>query len=200
MSEPTDRPPEADKLDRELSPPPALENRVVAALRDKDLLLPGSRNLRFGWRVMRASLAAAACIGILGIGVLIGQAITPAALTGAETDLYAVLLYETENYDRAEGDEALQRYSEYSQWVAGARAREQFVDGHDLVVERGWRIDPTGTVETTGSPEAAPMSGFFIIRAEGPEQALSLVQSIPHVAHGGTVVLQKTIPTATPPQ
>ena len=186
----------------ELQPPIELEDSVVDALNERGLLQPPTTD---NWRTLRFGMALAASLALVAIGYWLGQssAGAPGSLTGAETNLYALLLYETPQYDRAEGAEARQRYSEYGQWVAEAISRDQFVTGEDLEVEKGWRIVPGQTdwpvQSDAAAPEAAPLSGIFFIRADGPDEALALAKELPHLRHGGTVVVQKTIPTNVPP-
>jgi len=98
-------------LATEMEPPADLENRVVETLRNRGLiganLSPVSRHV--GWRAMRASLAAAACVALVAIGIFIGRNLQDrelplaAALTGGETDLYALLLYETDGLRQSYG-------------------------------------------------------------------------------------------------
>lgn len=201
----------SNKLPVEMAPPDELEERVVDALYDRRLLRresPPVRPQQAGWRMMRYALATAAALALVAFGVLLGRATLETApggtLTGAEDNLYALLLYETPGYDRPGAAEARLRYDEYSQWVGEAYAREQFVTGEDLEVDRGWRVTPgTGAIpiiEPTGAQApAAPLSGIFFIRANDPDEALDLALTLPHLRHGGEVIVQKTIPTVTPP-
>ncbi len=196
------------ELPGDAAPPDDLEDRIVAALNERGLLHDAARSpgSRPGWRMMRASLATAACAALLAIGVLIGRHTTepPLSLTGAESDLYALLLFETDGYDAPSGAEAATRYGEYSRWVYDAVQRGQFVTGEDLVADSGWLLvpSPEGPTASKGVASAggAPLSGIFFIRAESPEQALELARALPHLKHGGQVVVQKTIPTDTPPE
>jgi len=107
-------------------------------------------------------------------------------------------------YDKATGAEALQRYSEYSDWISRARQQGQFVTGEDLEANRGWVLIPSGDgvdVELSASvTDDAPLSGILFIRAKDAEQAMNLAKDLPHIKHGGRVVVQKTIPTDVPPQ
>lgn len=199
-------------LPTEMEPPTGLEDRVVETLRRRGLIGADVTPVRqhLGWRTVRASLAAAACVALVAIGFFIGRSSQDsalsqtAALTRAATDLYALLLYETDGYDKPMGAEAVQRYGEYSVWVAEARQRGQFVTGEDLEVERGWAVIPSGAgveVEPSTSIAAdAPLSGIFFIRAANANDALDLARELPHVKHGGRVLVQKTIPTDVPPQ
>lgn len=199
---------ELAKLDREIAPPVELEDRVVGELSRRGLIGDGHPEERLGWRSMRAALAAAAAVAVLALGVLIGRVTqepgaVPGTLTGAENDLYALLLYETPGYDAPSAAEARSRYSEYSRWVGEAYQRDQFVTGEDLEVGEGWLIKPTpnGPVVESASAVAAgaPLSGIFFIRADSAEHALELARALPHLRHGGQVVVQKTIPTVEAP-
>ncbi len=205
-------PPEVSQLEKlsEVNPPADLEQQVVQELLDQKLIrserLGDTTSL--GWLTMRASLATAACIAFLAIGVLIGRSavfgpsLPTAVLTGAETDLYALLLFETAGYNPPNLSERIERFDEYSKWVAKARARGQFVTGEDLEVDRGWAVfssDGALTTELSVSIDGAPLSGMFFIRAKDENHALEIARELPHVRHGGTVLVQKTIPTNVPP-
>ncbi len=207
-------PPEAgdrSRLPGEVEPPADLEDRVVNALSSRGLIErgPAEPARRPGWRGVRAALAAAACVALVAMGFLFGRISSDATiapgtgLDGSARDLYALLLYETAGYDKPEGSEALARYGEYSVWVAEARRREQFVTGEDLDVDRGWLVLPSregpAVEQATSVAGDAPLSGIFFIRAKDIEHALELAQALPHVKHGGSVLVQKTIPTDTPP-
>lgn len=187
----------------EIEPPPGLEAKVVDALKDRGMLDDPPTD---AWRPLRIGIALAASLALVALGFLIGRHSgdpIPGSLTGAETSLYALLLYETPDFDRAQGAAARARFSEYSQWVALARKRGQFVTGEDLEVERGWRVFPgveAPMIEPgVNARESAPLSGVFFIHAEDHHHALALASELPHVRHGGTVVVQKTIPTDVPP-
>lgn len=200
------------RLAREMPPPPELEDRVVAALHRRGLLVGEGGGTGTGgpWLRLRPWAAAAAATLLLVAGAAAGRLsapaatdpVAPAALTGAATDLYALLLYETSGYSEDPAGQA-ELYSAYSAWVREAVVRDQFAGGEDLEVARGWVLesDPDGEEVTPGvSPEGGPaLSGLFFIRADSHEQALELARELPHLRNGGQVVVQKTLPTASPP-
>lgn len=200
-----------ESLPTEIPPPASLEDRTVDLLRQRGLLEDDRQGATSstGWRSVRASFAIAACVAVLALGVVIGRMSafaesTPAGtLTGAETDLYALMLYETSGYDRPSGSEAVVRYGEYGQWIALARERDQFVTGEDFDVQQGWLLAPTDTgvdvQQRLVTEQSAPLSGVLFIRADNPEAALQLAGTLPHIRHGGEVVVQKTIRTDIPP-
>jgi hypothetical protein len=188
-----------------MTPPDGLEDRVVEALEQRGLF--GAPMLRRP--ALRLALAAAAGVALLAFGITIGrfsvESQTPGGtLTGAETDVYALLLFENESYDAPAGAELMSRYSEYSHWVAQARERDQFITGEDLEVSEGWLIQPSQAgpqVEpATTIAENAPLSGVFFIRADNPDHALQLARELPHLMHGGKVLVQRTLPTTSPPR
>lgn len=200
-----------DSLPTEIPPPASLEDRTVDLLRQRGLLEDERHGSTpsTGWRSVRASFAIAACVAVLALGVVIGRMSaftdsTPAgSLTGAETDLYALMLYETSGYDRPSGSEAMARYSEYGQWIAMARERDQFVTGEDFDAQHGWLLVPTDAgvdiQQRLVTDRSAPLSGVLFIRADDPDAALQLARTLPHIRHGGEVVVQKTIRTDVPP-
>ena len=203
---------ERGALPKEMQPPRELEERVVGTLMSRGLIAAQEKPVArpIAWRAVCASLAAAACTALVAIGFFLGRIsgdVTPApvtALTGSADDLYALLLYETAGYDRPTRAEAMTRYGEYSVWVAEARRRDQFVTGEDLEADRGWRVMPSHegpmVEEATSVAEDAPLSGIFFIRAKDARHALELARELPHIKHGGSVLVQKTIPTDTPPE
>lgn len=195
----------------EIDPPASLEDRTVGLLRRRGLLETARARAAVtnGWRGVRASFAIAACVAVLALGVVLGrmsvytESPVPGTLTGAETDLYALLLFETRGYDRPSGAEALARYSEYSEWIAIARERDQFVTGEDLDVGEGWLLAPSASgvdvQQRLVTDQSAPLSGVLFIRAEDSGKALQLAKALPHIRHGGEVVVQKTRRTDLPP-
>lgn len=195
-----------DALQQEITPPSHLQGRVVSALKREGLLPEEQKQpLSMAWLSLRVTLAAAACLFVFTAGVLLGRSDNVAidsalsSLIGNETDLYAVLLYETQDYSVAGPEEELGLYQEYNRWIAQAREREQFVTGEDLEVDRGWLVAPAAEsprIEpATAIAANAPLSGIFFLRANSDDEVLSLVQEIPHVRFGGQVLVQKTIPT-----
>ncbi len=201
---------ELSSLPREMQPPPELERKVMEELRRRGLIgtasQPRSRSGQPFAALARTGLAAAASLVLVAVGFLLGRATAPelpapgAAQTQRPT-LYALSLFETDGFQRAEGAGALERYQEYSRWVAEARSREQFVTGEDLTVDRGWLLAPMADAEPGVSPPAsASLSGIFFITADDEQQALELARQLPHLQHGGYVVMQEVIPTDAPPR
>lgn len=202
-----------DDLPSEMQPPPALEKRVWKALAQRGLVdeAPSTpARLRLRGRFRRPTSSAATLIAaslLVALGFLLGKAVSrdPVGAPTPNVEKYALLLYEGRSYDRAEGEELMARYDEYSQWVAKARRRGQFVTGEDLSVEDGWIVAPG---EADGPPRQEPgisssdgaaLSGLFVVTAPSYVEAVELARGLPHVRHGGEVVVQRILPTEEPP-
>lgn len=207
------------ELPLELTPPPELEERITRKLLERAQIGGAAAP---AWELRRPftgwGLLAAAAVVLLSLGFGLGrmgntslredsdQAGATAATSKVASEnqtAYALLLYETDGYDRASGAETLDRFDEYSRWVAVARERQQFVTGEDLEVDRGWilRPGPVGVETLEGTAvDAAPLSGIFLITAADEGAALALAAQLPHLRHGGQVVVQPTLPTDQPPK
>lgn len=200
---------ELQNLPRELAPPASLEQRVTTELQHRGLLGAKREAATPQTGLVRWALPLAASLLALGTGFWLGrlghQAGPDRSATAASAATYALLLYETPGYERATGAAERDRFDEYSRWVAEARRRGQFVGGEDLAVDRGWRVAPApqgleirpGVALEVGG---APLSGIFFITADEDSHALSLAESLPHLRHGGEVVLQRILPTDSPPE
>ena len=197
------------QLPSEMRPPRGLEKKVRQALLQRGLIHAGrdrpSRRAPASTWAFRFGVGLAASTLLFVAGYLTGSRPEPAGTTVAvaEQKKYALLLYEGPGYDRAEGDELLARYQEYNLWVAEARGRSQFVTGEDFSVENGWRLEP-GDEDVTHrrantASGAFPLSGIFVITASSELEALALAELLPHVRHGGEVVVQPVVPTEQPP-
>jgi hypothetical protein len=161
------------------SPPDALEERLVEALRREGLL--ASR--RPAWK--RAAAAAAAAVALFVGGLLVGrqgQRVTPSA----DRPRYVLFLYDTPASRAADGAEA-DRIREYAAW-----AREQRAQG---TLEAGQRLEDAAV--TLGAPDPAADAGpggYFILRAASLDQAVAVARSCPHLRHGGRLVVRPIDP------
>lgn len=174
-----------DRL-RAAGPPADLEEAVVDALAARgriagsgggggDVRVPRRRAL--GW----AALAAAACLAAFLAGRAIsdrGAGVEPTARMGT----YMILLYEDASYRAPATPEArAARVREYAAWAADLRER-----GIEI---RGEELDPAGAPEGP----AGVLSGFFLLEAPSAEAAEEIARTVPHLRHGGTVVVRRVV-------
>ncbi len=164
-------------LRREASPPPHLEDRVVAGLRDAGALrLDGSGSTL--WR--RWLLRAVAAVVLLASGVVLGRAtMGPSSSPGSAS--YLLLLYGDASLS---GKSEQLLYAEYAAWADGLRNRRQLIAAERLRPEARVVGDPTAT--------RTPPVGFFLIHAESFEAAAATAAACPHIKYGGTIVVRPT--------
>lgn len=171
-----------DALEPSAAPPPALEARVVAALREHGLVR--ARRPRIPWT------AAAAAVAALFAGVWLGRvtAVRTAPPLAPQARTFMLLLYPGAGQDpspRAEQERVL----EYGLWARGLRAEGRLVAGE--------KLKPALSLAGGDSPgaNAGDLQGFFMIRAGTLEEAERIARSCPHRGHGGTVALREVDPT-----
>ena len=161
-----------ERLPREMTTPSALEDRVVARLRESGAIRSRRR--------VPALAAAAAILLLTAGGFALGRLTSGSApLAG---DQYALLLYGAGT--ASPGEEAA-RVSEYAAW-----AREERTAGRLVAAEK---LEDASFV--AGSAANAPAAGtgplgFFVIRAASADEARAIASRCPHVKHGGAVVVQ----------
>ncbi|MEZ5317122.1 MAG: YciI family protein [Vicinamibacterales bacterium] len=173
-----------DALPAEMAPPPALEDRVVARLREAGLI---RRPVRL-W-VARAAAAAALFLAGYGTARWTPPATAPAAPATADArGQYLLLLYGAESTSPAE---EASRFAEYSAW-AGEQARAGRLVGAERLADQFEVFGEAGH----GPANPSEPLGFFLIRADDATQAAAIAAACPHVRHGGTVVLR---PVSRPP-
>ena len=170
-------------LSRELAPPPALEERVVASLRMRGLL--GGRRSRVRW----VGIAAAALI-LFGGGVALGRV---AGIRAVAPGLhqFMLLLYEGPGFVAGDSTVAAARVEEYRDWARTLARRRQLVAGEELG-KPDRMLGPGGRGVAAGPVGDAPSlpTGFFIIAARDSADAVAIAESCPHLRHGGRVAVR----------
>jgi hypothetical protein len=166
--------PELGSLPREMAPPPGLESRVIAELRQQSLLRPAARS---PW------VQAAAALLLLSAGVMIGRlsagpvpdrsnAVTAGRfllmLTGADTS----------------GDDAA-RAEQYRLWAVDQRSAGREISGERLAAS-GMAVTRAGSGPVT-NPE---VQGYFVVSAASLEDAAAVARSSPHVQSGGIIIVR----------
>ncbi len=169
-----------------LEPPADLEERVVGTLRARGLLGASGptprRSLapRWAWPVA----IAAGLLLFLG-GFALGR--RAVAAPGAGLNQYTLLLYEGPGFNAAGTSEpALVR--EYTAWAGELAGRGRLVGGEKLGAE-AWSLGAGA-----GAAAAGP-TGYFVIAARDPDEALAIARTCPHLRHGGTVSVRPIEPT-----
>lgn len=209
-----------ERVPERVEPPPGLRARVVGELLDAGEIGSSARRAEPGLaRILR--VAAALVLGLL-VGGVAGRASAPPApspgvpgergetgtqeTSGAASQRaprFVLLLYEDAAYS-APGRTPAQLVEEYTAW---ARALEE--EGILVFAEKlsdDARVVPTpGSGEPGGAgllPATSPLltggpgalTGFFVVRASGYEEAARIARDSPHAAYGGRVVVRRLDP------
>jgi hypothetical protein len=159
-------------LPREADPPAALEERVVASLRDRGLVAPRRPRRGIVWQ-------SAAAVALFAAGLGAGR-LTTTRPTQPEGPVFLLLLYA----GPTAGDEAA-RAREYGAWAASLRREGRLLGAERLGSDH----------RVLGAGEAAPPPrGYFLYHATGMEEALEIARTCPHLRHGGQVSVQPLDP------
>lgn len=175
-------------LPRESDPPPEVEERVVAALRDEGLI-GRAREPRARTPGLRFAMAATVVMAALGGWMARGLA-DSAPLPPEGTREYLVLLSEPEGLDTTKSGPEL--VDEYRQW-GGRLGREGRLVTARRLLDGGRRLTDgsAAPVALSVHTSQSQATGFFLIRAESWEQAADLVQDSPHLRYGGVISLRE---------
>ena len=162
---------------RQPPPPSRLEGRVTRSLAGRGLLasrMPGSR----------AMLAAAAAVVVFATGFVAGSLSTRSRAAAApDGPRFALLLYE--GSDRAQ---QVDDVAEHVRWARALAARGHEVSGEKL----GAAVT---SVPEAPAPLPEALEGFFLISAPSAAAAADIARTLPHVRHGGRVVVRAIDPT-----
>ena len=169
-----DRIRELDQLQREESPSPELENRVVDALRERQLIRNSSKT------GLRWFSTAAAAIVILAIGFAAGRAWNRPQQVQYT---HILLLQEDRSFQSGHAEDRVQ---EYSNWARGVASKGTAITGEKLAHDS--RLLKGDRSESQASGEIA---GFFLVRAKSEEDALAISRTCPHLRYGGIIELRK---------
>lgn len=186
---------ELDRLARETPAPPALEERVVRALRREGLLTaPALPRWRQGLMLAGATTAA---VAIFFAGVLTGAARRPATPPEFQPT-YALLLRAGPDYqDTASGEQEQRRVEEYRAWAGGVYQSGVGIRGEKLGDDGRLLRQQAETSLRSDDREHEPgaLGGFFLINATSLDEALRIARSCPHLRYGGAIEVRPIDPT-----
>lgn len=107
---------------------------------------------------------------------------------------YMILMRESDDaWARMPPEEQQRLLQRYYDWVAELRAKGAFVDGNPLASE-GARLLRAVDGEVVDGPFTETkevLTGYFVVEAEGWDQAVALARGCPALGHGETVELRE---------
>ncbi|HEX8069890.1 MAG TPA: YciI family protein [Pyrinomonadaceae bacterium] len=173
-------------LSREQTPPPALEERVVAALKRARLLGP----TRSVWRrrAPRVGLAVAASLLCFALGALAGVRFSRPRPDAPE---FMLLLRSGPDPARPDSADELRRVGEYSEWAGQLRRQGVRVEGEKLKREARVLRGRAAAAENPSDANAEALAGYFLIGARDYEQAVKIAAGCPHLKYGGSVEVRQ---------
>lgn len=176
MDNETDSPfEETTRLRDAPQPPPALESRVVAALRAEG---------QIGGRRQSSSLVRiAASILIFASGVFLGRYVPTSEVIDHATPRYMLLLAG----DVTPAADGSSRAAEYADWARSLAARGTAVMGDEL----SDHAEIVANNAATSFSDLTSIGGYFVISAGNDAEAAALARTCPHVKYGGSIVVRR---------
>lgn len=173
---------ERDRLRRarvDVAPPRALEERTVAAMRERGMIRRPARQL-----AAVLSLAAAAVLIVAAVAWMVTHRTQPSApaIPVATGPRYMLLLYAGGEPITGTADD---RRREYAQWARDIASRGVAISGEELADETT-ELGASTDVKATQQPR-----GYFIVEAPDLPSAERLASTCPHLRHGGRIVIRR---------
>jgi len=178
-------------LDRQKIPPNFLEERIVHALKEANLIRP-----RVTWRARTIKIgpAVAASVALLIIGLALGIRWKPIPATNQKLPEFMLVLQASplESPNRS-AEDVLRSVREYSAWAATMRKQGVLVDGEKLTNDGRilTLIDGRPVISEAPKDPKGRIAGYFLIHARDYQQAVSIAQDCPHLKTGGTIELRQ---------
>jgi hypothetical protein len=163
----------------DVAAPRGLEERTVAALRERGLIRRPRRQI-----AAVLALAAAVLLMVGAVAWMVTHRAGPAssAIAVATGPRYMLLLYGGE--EPITGT-AADRRREYADWAREIASRGVAISGEELGEETSV-VGAAGDVNPTLQPR-----GFFIVEAPDLPSAERLAATCPHLRHGGRIVIRR---------
>ena len=179
-------------LPREEEPPAFLEERVVRALKEDNLI----RARHTVWHSKGGKFAlAAAAAALFFLGGWVGA--RWASAPAPESDLPQFLLVLRSSAQELQADsaeEGVRKYREYEAWGGELQRAGRLLGGEELKPESRLLRAVGGHVAVSESlPGQAEgvIAGYFLIRAEDYNHAAALARRCPHLKYGGSVEVRQ---------
>lgn len=171
------------RLHQEVEPPPAVEDRLVRALRTRGDLA-GLRHGLPRWAFATGLAAAAALVATI--------LLRPAG-DGNQERQFLLLIAEDSLYTPpADSAEARSRVAEYTEWAGRLAGAGRLVSAGELA-DSGTDVRAVGNSPSSIDTRTGAVSGYFLVRAESLAHAEQLAAESPHLKYGGTVVVRPVI-------
>ncbi len=198
-----DRPPEdemttgyrqaLESLPGEMMPPSSLEDRVVEKLKRSNLIGPPKATVRRP--LVKIAFASAASVLLFIAGVMAGAWWASQRPSEATVPEFLLILRMSEQELQAlSSEERSQRVKEYGVW-AGELDQAGLLLGGEKLTEEARHLQKVGgriTVSRDRLEQAqTPIAGYFLIRANDYDHAMSVAGGCPHLKYGGSIEVRQ---------
>jgi hypothetical protein len=106
----------------------------------------------------------------------------------APGDQFLLLLHENPAQMTIKPEQIQAVVAEYTAWATGLRQENRLVSAEKLSDDGGRWLGPQGIMKVK---RAESIGGFFLIRADSYEHALTIAQQSPHLKYGGVIEVRR---------
>jgi hypothetical protein len=175
-------------LSRERFPAASLEERIVSALKTRQLIRASP--VPPMWTMPRLAGAFAAMLVFLALGFGLGKWQGGVSPQQARHNMFVLFLYDLPETP----PDDVSKVAEYGNWARVISMSKRIITGEKL--EEGGRLlrNVQGQLEIRELREAGEpnvLGGYFLIEAENYDEAIKVAASCPHLKYGGLIELRQ---------
>lgn len=177
-------------LPREKSPPAYLENKILQTLKKEGFIK--EEKMYSYWNKLKLATAFGVTLVILMLGIGIGYYWNTDSDLVAKNDSskYLLLLRSTSVQTESLTAEELQkRVSEYGKWADEIAKKGYLLQGEKL--KNKSQVLDKAQKQTINDSIESKVVGFFLIKAENYDQAVSIANDCPHLKYEGQVEIRE---------
>jgi hypothetical protein len=182
-----------NRLAKEVPPPRYLEERIVASLKQSNLIRAPGTNLSASYK--KIGIAVAASLALFALGALAGAWWASAPSKKSATAEFMLVLRSSLEESRARTpDETKRLVKEYGDWAGEIQKSGLLIGGEKLKDEARLLSTVDGSVVISLNQPASEnksIAGYFLILARDYEHAITIAETCPHLKYGGTVEIRQ---------
>ena len=174
-------------------PPSFLEERIVEALKESNLIRSPGR----GWRLSypQIGIGLAASLALFVLGAIAGVWWVSGSSQKAGMPEFMLVLRASERESQARTSEEVRKtVEEYTVWAGEVRKTGLLVGGEKLKDEARLITMADGRTlvsENSTGPKDGLIQGYFLIQAADYQHAVAIAAGCPHLKYGGTVEIRQ---------
>lgn len=182
-----------DRLAKEETPPSFLEERIVEALKESNLIRSPGRGRRLSYPQIGIGLAASFALFVLGVTAHVWW-VSGSSLNKGMPEFMLVLRASAQESQPGTSEEVRRTVEEYTAWAGEVRKTGLLVGGEKLKDEARLITVAEGRTlvsEDSPGPKDSQIEGYFLIQATDYQHAVAIAAGCPHLKYGGTVEIRQ---------